>query len=64
MSHKDRSHVKIDKTVISTAPLFDKSDLKHYWHSRSPQERLEYMEMLRAYPKTPNALNVMKAQDK
>jgi hypothetical protein len=47
MSHKGRSHGKIDKTVISTVPLFDKSDVKHYWHSRSPQERLEYMEILR-----------------
>ncbi len=38
---------KINKKVLSTAPLFDKSDLTLYWHSRTPHERLQYIEILR-----------------
>ncbi len=40
-------YMRIDKTAISTATLFDKSDLKTYWHSRTPHERLQYIEILR-----------------
>ncbi len=39
--------LKIDKTAVSTASLFDKSDLKIYWHSCTPHERLRYIEILR-----------------
>jgi len=39
--------LRLDKTVISKSPLFDKSDLKTYWHSRTPYERLQYIEILR-----------------
>lgn len=38
---------RLDKTALSLAPLFDDSDEKTYWLSRSPQERLRYMEILR-----------------
>ncbi len=38
---------KINKKILSTAPLFDKSDLTFYWHSRTPEERLQYIEILR-----------------
>ncbi len=37
----------LDKTALSTAPLFDESDIKSYWLSRTPHERLRYMETLR-----------------
>ena len=40
-------HLKIDKSVLLKSPLFDKSDLKTYWHSRTPYERLQYIEILR-----------------
>ena len=39
--------LRIDKTVLSKSPLFDKSDLKTYWHSRTPYDRLQYIEILR-----------------
>jgi hypothetical protein len=38
---------KMDKTVITVSSLFDESDDKAYWLSRTPQERLQYVEMLR-----------------
>lgn len=38
---------KIDRTVFSVASLFDDSDEKAYWLSRTPQERLRHMELLR-----------------
>lgn len=38
---------KLDRTALSTAPLFDKSDWAAYWHSRTPEERLHSMELLR-----------------
>ena len=46
------SSLKIDKTTITTAPLFDNArlrqvDIKNYWRSRTPQERLRYVETLR-----------------
>ena len=37
----------MDKTVFSIASLHDESDEKAYWLSRSPQERLEAIEILR-----------------
>jgi len=39
--------LRLDKTAISKSPLFDKSDLKAHWHSRTPYERLQYIEILR-----------------
>lgn len=47
MNESHTFFLKIDKTAVSTAPLFDKSDLKTYWHSRSPHERLQHIEILR-----------------
>jgi hypothetical protein len=38
---------KMDKTVITVSSLFDESDDKAYWWSRTPQERLQHLEMLR-----------------
>jgi hypothetical protein len=39
--------VKLDKTTLAVAPLFEESDEKSYWLSRTPQERLRHVEVLR-----------------
>ena len=38
---------RVDRTAFSVAPLFDDSDDRRYWHSRSPAERLRHVETLR-----------------
>jgi hypothetical protein len=40
---------KIDKSALSFISSFEEADKqdKEYWHSRTPYERLEYMELLR-----------------
>ncbi len=38
---------KMDKTSFTVSSLFDESDEKAYWWSRTPQERLQHVEMLR-----------------
>jgi hypothetical protein len=38
---------KIDKTSFTVASLFDQSDEKAYWLSRTPYERLEAVELMR-----------------
>ena len=38
---------KIDRTAFLVSSLFDDSDEKTYWLSRTPHERLQHMEMLR-----------------
>ncbi len=38
---------RIDKTTLSIAPLVDESDIKAYWLSVSPHERLRQVEILR-----------------
>jgi hypothetical protein len=39
--------MRLDRTALSVVPLFDDSDEKRYWHSRSPAERLRHAELLR-----------------
>jgi hypothetical protein len=39
--------LKMDKTAFSVASLFDESDEKEYWLSRTPYERLEAVELMR-----------------
>jgi hypothetical protein len=41
------SEVRMDKTAFSIVSLRDESDEKEYWQARTPQERLETVEMLR-----------------
>jgi hypothetical protein len=41
------SQVKMDKTAFSVVSLTDESDEKAYWQTRTPQERLETIELLR-----------------
>jgi hypothetical protein len=38
---------KIDKTSFSVASLYNGSDEKAYWLSKSPEERLEAVELMR-----------------
>ncbi len=38
---------RLDKTAFSIAALSDESDQKEYWLSRSPQERLLALELMR-----------------
>jgi hypothetical protein len=37
----------MDKTAFSIVSFTDESDEKEYWRSRTPQERLETVELLR-----------------
>lgn len=41
------STVKMDKTAFSVVSLADELDDKAYWLSRTPQQRLETVELLR-----------------
>ena len=40
-------NLRIDKTALSTAPLFDDSDIKAYWLAQTPRARLRHIEILR-----------------
>ncbi len=43
----DRDIFRIDKSKLSVTSLFDKSDDKEYWLSKTPQERLAALELMR-----------------
>ncbi|HIE28659.1 TPA: hypothetical protein EYP66_15375 [Candidatus Poribacteria bacterium] len=38
---------RMDKSVLSVISLFDESDEKAYWLSKTPYERLEAVELMR-----------------
>jgi hypothetical protein len=38
---------KMDKGVLSIISLSEESDEKEYWHSKTPYERLEAVELMR-----------------
>ena len=38
---------KIDKGPLSVISLSEESDDKEYWHAKTPQERLEAVELMR-----------------
>ncbi len=38
---------KIDKSVLSIVSLSEASDEREYWHSKTPHERLESIELMR-----------------
>jgi hypothetical protein len=38
---------KVDRAAFGVGSLYDESDEKTYWHSRTPHERLEHLELLR-----------------
>ncbi len=39
--------ISLDKTAFSISKLSDEPDEKAYWLSRTPQERLRHLELLR-----------------
>ncbi len=47
MAMVDFPSLKIDKSSFSAKRTFDESDNKAFWLSRTPHERLRYMETLR-----------------
>ncbi|MEJ2647502.1 MAG: hypothetical protein P8016_03715 [Sedimentisphaerales bacterium] len=38
---------KLDRTAFSVGSVFDESDEKAYWLSKTPEERLEAVELMR-----------------
>lgn len=47
VSRNDPPESRLDRTVLSTVPLFDESEVKGYWHACTPHERLQHLEILR-----------------
>jgi hypothetical protein len=45
--HAQRDPFRVDRTAFSVGQLHDPSDEKAYWLARSPQERLEAIEVMR-----------------
>ena len=43
----DRNPFKMDKDAFSVTTLFEESGDKEYWRSKTPQERLEALELMR-----------------
>ena len=43
----DVDQLRMDKTAFTVTSLFDESDEKAYWLSKTPQERLEALEIMR-----------------
>ena len=39
--------LKMDKGVLSIISLSEESDEREYWHSKTPHERLEAVELMR-----------------
>ncbi len=53
---------KMDKTAFSVASLYDESDEKAWWFSRTPAERLQALEHLRqsAYGYDPDSARLQR----
>lgn len=47
MNENNLSELILDKTVVSISSLSDESDDKAYWLSKTPEERLQHIELLR-----------------
>jgi len=43
----DQNPYKMDKTAFSVTTLFEKSADKEYWKFKTPQERMEALELMR-----------------
>lgn len=43
----DKNPYRMDKTAFSVTTLFEKSGDKEYWKSKTPQERMEVLELMR-----------------
>ena len=44
---KDQSHFRMDKTAFSVTTLSEKTNDKEYWLSKTPQERMQALELMR-----------------
>ena len=44
---QDQNRFRMDKTAFSVTTLSEKSGDKEYWLSKTPQERLEAVELMR-----------------
>jgi len=53
---------KIQRTAFTVASLFDESDEKSYWLSKTPYERLEAVELMRQiiYGYDPSAIRLQR----
>jgi hypothetical protein len=47
MNFKNKNLIRLDKTAFSVTSSFDDSETKSFWLSKTPHERLEYVEILR-----------------
>jgi hypothetical protein len=47
--------LRVDRTAFSVSSGFDDSEEIAYWHSRTPQERIAHMELLRRINYGPKA---------
>ncbi len=47
MNVKDRNLFRMDRNTLSVTTLSEKSDDKEYWLSKTPQERLAALELMR-----------------
>jgi hypothetical protein len=54
--------VRMEKTAFSVTSLFDESDGKDYWLSKTPYERLEAIELMRQiiYGYSPSATRLQR----
>lgn len=41
------SHIKMDKPAFSVTTLSEKTNDKEYWQSKTPQERMQALEIMR-----------------
>ena len=41
------SNLKVNRTIFTVASLTEESDEKAYWHSCTPHERLQHLDLLR-----------------
>jgi hypothetical protein len=46
--HESLQDARVDRSAISVVPLGDDSEDRAYWHSKTPEERLAAMELMRA----------------
>ena len=47
MGETDLPGERIDKSALEVVPIFDQSDDRSYWLSKTPEERLQHVELLR-----------------
>ena len=44
---KALDNIRMDKSAVSVVSLHEDSDEREFWHSRTPRERLEALELMR-----------------